>query len=53
MTFVFSGFSFIIHLADHLASFSRSFCSYYTAKFLYFTHGPLPGISANCDLLVW
>ena len=28
MTFVFSGFSFILHVAHHLASLSRSLCRY-------------------------
>ena len=31
MTFVFSGFSFILHLAHHLASLSRSLCRYSAA----------------------
>ena len=32
MTFVFSVFSFILHLARHLASLSRSLCKYSAAK---------------------
>ena len=36
MTLVFSGFSFILHLAHHLASFSRSFCRYSAAKLILF-----------------
>ena len=32
MTFIFSGFSFILHLAHHLASLSRSLCRYSAAK---------------------
>ena len=32
MTFVLSGFSFILHLAHHLASLSRSLCRYSAAK---------------------
>ena len=42
MTFVFSGFSFILHLAHHLASLSRSRCRYSAAKsiFLLTAHWP-------------
>ena len=35
MTFVFSGFSFILHLAHHLASLSRSRCRYSAAKSIF------------------
>ena len=35
MTFVFSGFSFILHLAHHLASLSRSRCRYSAAKLIF------------------
>ena len=35
MTFVFSGFSFILHLAHHLASLSRSLCKYSAAKLMF------------------
>ena len=35
MTFVFSGFSFILHLAHHLASLSRSLCKYSAAIIYY------------------
>ena len=31
LTFVFLGFSFIVHLAHHLPSLSRSHCKYSTA----------------------
>ena len=48
MTFVFSGLSFILHLAHHLASLSRSLCRYSAAKSMV-----LLTSSANCDLLVW
>ena len=42
MTFVFSGFSFILHLAHHLASLSKSLCKYSAAKsmFLLTAHWP-------------
>ena len=32
MTLVFSGLSFILHLAHHFASFRRSFCKRFAAK---------------------
>ena len=35
MTLVFSGFSFILHLVQHLASLSRSLCRYSTAKSIF------------------
>ena len=35
MTFVFSGFSFILHLAHHLASLFRSLCKYSAAKSMF------------------
>ena len=34
MTLVFSGFSFILHLAHHLASLSRSLCRYSAVKLI-------------------
>ena len=37
MTFVFSGFSFILHLAHHLASLSRSLCKYSAAKSIFYS----------------
>ena len=53
MTLVFSGFSFIPHLAHHLASLSRSLCRYSTAKSILLLTAHWPASSANCDLLVW
>ena len=53
MTFVFSEFSFILHLAHHLASLSRSFCRYSAAKSIFLLMAHWPASSANCDLLVW
>ena len=53
MTFVFSGFSFILHLAHHLASLSRSLCRYSAAKSIFLLTAHWPASSANCDLLVW
>ena len=53
MTFVFSGFSFILYLAHHLASLSRSLCRYSAAKSIFLLTAPWPASSANCDLLVW
>ena len=35
MTLVFSGFSFNLHLAHHLAILSRSCCRYSTAKSIF------------------
>ena len=53
MTFVFSGFSFILHLAHHLASLSRSLCKYSAAKLMFLLTAHWPASSANCDLSVW
>ena len=53
MTLVFSGFSFILHLAHHLASLSRSLCRYSAAKSIFLLTTHWPKSSANCDLLVW
>ena len=52
MTFVFSGFSFILHLAYYLASLSRSFCRYSAANLIFLLMAHWPASSANCDLLV-
>ena len=52
MTFVFSGFSFILHLAQHLSSLSRSRCRYSAAKSIFLLTAHWPASSANCDLLV-
>ena len=38
MTLVFSGFSFILHLAPHLASLSRSFLQIFHCQVRTFTH---------------
>ena len=35
ITFVFSGFSYILHLAHHLASLSKSLCRYSAAKLMF------------------
>ena len=53
MTFVFSGFSFILHLAHHFASLSRTLCRYSAAKSIFLLTAHWPTSSANCDLLVW
>ena len=53
MTFVFSGFSFILHLAHHLASLSGSLCKYSAAKSMFLLTAHWPASSANCDLSVW
>ena len=53
MTFVFFGFSFIRHLAHHLASLSSSFCRYSAAKSIFLLTSHWPAKSANFDLLVW
>ena len=47
MSFVFSGFSFILHLAHHLASLSRSLCKYSAAKSKVFTHSRLAHMAAS------
>ena len=50
MTLVFSGLSFILHLAHHFASFRRSFCKRFAANctFLLVAHRAVS--SANWDL---
>ena len=48
MTFVFSGFSFILHLAHHLARLSRSPCKYSTAKSISLLTAHWPASFANC-----
>ena len=53
MTFVVSGFNFILHLAHHLASLSRSLCRYSAAKSIFLLIAHWRASSANCDLLVW
>ena len=51
MTFVFSGFSFILHLAHHPANFSRSRCRYSAAISMFLLTAHWPASSAHCDLL--
>ena len=41
MSFVFSGFSFILHLAHHLASLSRSVWNYSAAKSMFLPAQPI------------
>ena len=53
MTLVSSGFNFILHLAHHLASLSRSLCRYSAGKSIFLLTAHWPTSSANCDLLVW
>ena len=53
ITLVFSGFNFILDLAHHLASLSRSLCRYSAAKSIFLLTAHWPVSSANCDLLVW
>ena len=53
MTFVFSGFSFILLLAHHFASLSRSFYKYSAAKSIFVLTAHWSASSANCVLLVW
>ena len=52
MTFVFSGFSFILHLAYHLANLSMPLCRYSAAKSIFLLTAYWLASSANCDLLV-
>ena len=49
----FSGFDFILQLAHHLASFSRSFCEYFAAESIHLLTVHWMAPSANCDMLVW
>ena len=53
MTLVFSGFNFILHLAHHLASLSRSLCRYSAAESIFLLTAHWLASSENCDLLVW
>ena len=50
MTFVFSGFSFILHLVHPFASLSRSLCKHSTAKsiFLLTAHWLASSAIATC-----
>ena len=52
MTLVFSGLSFILHLAHHFASFRRSFCKSFAAirTFLLAAHSAVS--SANWDFVL-
>ena len=49
MTFVFSGFIFILHLAHHLASLSKSLCKYSESKSIVLLTAHWPASSANCE----
>ena len=49
---LFSGFSFILHLAHNLASLSRSLCRYSAAESIFLLTAHWSASSANCDLLV-
>ena len=53
VTLVFSGFSFILHLAHHLARLSRSFYKYFAATSILLFTAHWPALSGNCDPLVW
>ena len=48
VTLVFSGFSFILHLAHHLARLSSSFCKYFVAKSILLLTSHWLASSANC-----
>ena len=51
MTFIFLDFSFILHLAQHLASLSKFLSRYSTATLTFLLTAHWPASSANCDLL--
>ena len=53
MTFVFSGFSFILYLVHHLASLSTSLRGYSAVKSIFLLTAHWPALSADRDLLVW
>ena len=49
MTLVFSGFSFIPHLAHHFASFRRSLCKSFAANCIFLLAAHRAVSSANWD----
>ena len=49
MTLVFSGLSFILHLAHHFASFCRSFCKSFAAMCTFLLAAHSAASSANWD----
>ena len=49
MTLVFSGLSFILHLAHHFASFRRSFCKSFAAMCTFLLEAHRAVSSANWD----
>ena len=49
MTLVFSGLSFILHLAHHFASFRRSFCKSFAAMYTFLLAAHRAVSSANWD----
>ena len=53
MTLVFSGLSFILHLAHHFASFRRSFCKSFAAicTFLLAAHRAVSSANWDFDFL--
>ena len=49
MTLIFSGLSFILHLAHHFASFRRSFCKRFAANCTFILAAHRAMSSANWD----
>ena len=55
MTLVFSGLSFILHLAHHFASFRRSFCKRFAAMctFLLAAHSAVSSANWDFEFYLW
>ena len=55
MTLVFSGLSFILHLAHHFASFRRSFCKRFAAKrtFILAAHRAVSSANSDFEFCLW
>ena len=55
MTLVFSGLSFILHLAHHFASFRRSFCKSFAAMctFLLAAHSAVSSANWDLEFCLW
>ena len=55
MTLVFSGLSFILHLAHHFASFHGSFCKSFAAMctFLLAAHSAVSSANWDLEFCLW
>ena len=55
MTLVFSGLSFILHLAHHFGSFRRSFCKRFAAicTFILAAHRAVSSANWDFEFCLW